>query len=70
MAEECGKVYMEVIYDFAIAKIALQVQATMNPHFNNLYIHFGFFLIMMTHFKAVEKCIDNCGLRNSTVIVK
>ncbi|GBP51852.1 hypothetical protein EVAR_88557_1 [Eumeta japonica] len=64
MAEECSEDYMEVTYDLAIAKVALQLQSTEKPKYNNLFIHLGSFHIMMAYFKAVGKFIDNCGLTN------
>lgn len=55
---------MQVTYDLAIAKIALQIQAVESPAFDNLFIHFGAFHVMMAYFKAIGKFIDNCGLPN------
>ncbi|KAK4873797.1 hypothetical protein RN001_013157 [Aquatica leii] len=52
VALECGQKYVKVTYDLAIAKIALQIQR---------------FHIVMAYFKAVGKCIDDCGL--TTVMV-
>lgn len=67
VAEECGEEYMQITYDLAIAKIALQLQSTENPNFNNQFIHIGSFHIMMAYFKTVGKYIDNCGLTNIMV---
>ena len=67
VAKECHEQYMQVTYDLAIAKIALQIQSTENPRFNNIFIHLGSFHIMMAFFKAIGKFIDNCGL--STIMV-
>lgn len=39
VAEECSEEYMQITYDLAIAKIALQLQSTENPNFNNLFIY-------------------------------
>lgn len=67
LAVECNEPYMQVTYDLAIAKIALQIQSMEreNVHnFNNLFIHFGAFHIQMAYFKAVGKYIDNCGISN------
>lgn len=68
VAEECGEEYQksQIMYDLAIAKIALQLQSTENPNFNNLFIHIGSFHIMMAYFKA-NTYIDNCGLINIMV---
>lgn len=67
VALECGQRYIEVTYDLAIAKIALQIKSTEANTFDNLFIHLGVFHIMMAYFKAVGKFIDNCGL--STIMV-
>ncbi|CAH1645610.1 unnamed protein product [Spodoptera littoralis] len=64
IADECSEDYMEVTYDLAIAKVALQLQSAEKPKYNNLFIHLGSFHIMMAYFKAVGKFIDNSGLTN------
>ncbi|CAH0731407.1 unnamed protein product, partial [Brenthis ino] len=53
IALECKEPYMEITYDLAIAKVALQIKSTEKPRFDNLFIHFGSFHIMMAYFKAV-----------------
>lgn len=70
VADECGEDYMQVTYDLAIAKVALQIQSTDKGRFDNLFIHLGSFHIMMAFFKAVGKFIDNCGLTNIMVDTK
>ncbi|OXU31738.1 hypothetical protein TSAR_007915 [Trichomalopsis sarcophagae] len=53
---------MQITYDLAIAKIAVQIQLTERnnlQNFNNLFIHFGAFHIQMAYFKAIGKYIDN-----------
>ena len=35
VAEECDERYMQVTYDLAIAKVALQIQCTEKPRFDN-----------------------------------
>lgn len=66
-AEECSQTYVRVSYDLAIAKVALQIQSTEFPRFQNLFIHIGSFHVMMAYFKAIGKIIDNCGLSNIMV---
>lgn len=61
-AQECHQRYIQITYDLAIAKIALQIQATEHPRFDNVFIHLGSFHIMMAYFKAIGKFIDDCGL--------
>lgn len=67
VAEECQQKYIQVTYDLAIARIAYQIQSTKKPEFDNLFIHLGGFHIMMSHFKAVGKFIDGCGLTDIMV---
>lgn len=58
---------IQVTYDLAIAKVALQLQVTNKPSFDNLFIHLGPFHIMMAYFKALGKVIIDCGLTNIMV---
>ncbi|KAJ8677787.1 hypothetical protein QAD02_013574 [Eretmocerus hayati] len=67
IADECGQQYMEVTYDLAIAKVALQLQCTEKSLYSRLFIHVGPFHIMMSYFKAIGKFIENCGLTNIMV---
>lgn len=67
IAEELQQPSIQVTYDLAIAKIALQIQATETPKFDNLFIHLGPFHIMMAYFKAIGKVISDCGLTNVMV---
>ncbi|KAG8177889.1 hypothetical protein JTE90_001720 [Oedothorax gibbosus] len=67
ICEEVKQSSIQVTYDLAIAKIALQIQATQKPEFDNLFIHLGPFHIMMAYFKAVGKVIIDCGLTNVMV---
>ncbi|KAL4113704.1 hypothetical protein QTP88_017283 [Uroleucon formosanum] len=62
IANECHQNFMSVTYDLAIAKVALQIQTTEQPKFDNLFINLGAFHIMMAYFKAVGKFIDECGI--------
>lgn len=64
IAKECREEYMQVTYDLAIAKLALQIQSSESPKFDNLFIHLGPFHIFFTLFKVIGKFIDNCGLTN------
>lgn len=67
IAEELNQSSIQVTYDLAIAKVALQIQATEKPTYDNLFIHLGPFHIMMAYFKAVGKVISDCGLTNIMV---
>lgn len=62
VAEECQQQYMHVTYDLAISKIALQIQHTEQPLYNNLFISLGPFHIMLSLFKAIGKFVNSCGL--------
>lgn len=66
--QELNQPYIQVTYDLAIAKIALQLQANEPDKFSKLFIHFGAFHIMHSYFKAIGKFIDDCGL--STIMVE
>lgn len=61
IAEECGEDFMLVHYDLAIAKPALQIQATEAPRFDNLFIAFGPFHISLAFFGALGYLIDSSG---------
>lgn len=63
-ADECGQKYVQVTYDLAIAKIALQIQANENDVFSRLFVHLGSFHIQLAYFKAVGKFIENNGITN------
>lgn len=66
IASECGKSFMNVTYDLAIAKIALKIQSA-EVEFKPLFIHLGSFHTMMSYFKAIGKFIDGCGVKNMLV---
>ena len=57
VAEECDKPFIVVHYDPAIAKPALQLQATESPKYDNIVIAFGPFHITMTYFLVL---LDTC----------
>ncbi|KAK9892561.1 hypothetical protein WA026_020549 [Henosepilachna vigintioctopunctata] len=59
VASECDESYMEVTYDLAIAKTALEIQSMEKPRFNNLFIHFETFQFMMAYFKAASNAQQN-----------
>lgn len=67
IAKELGEKCINVTYNFAIAKMAMQIQATEKPRFDNLFIHLGAFHIMFAYLFAVGKFIAGCGLMNVTV---
>lgn len=67
ICQEVQQSSIQVTYDLAIAKVALQIQATEAPRFDNLFIHLGPFHIMMSYFKTIGKFISDCGLSNIMV---
>lgn len=62
IADQYDEEEIIVSYDLAMAKMAIQLQITKQPEFNNLFINLGGFHIEMAVFKAVGKFIDGCRL--------
>ena len=62
VGNECGQEFMQVTYNLAIAKVALQIQSVERQRLNRLFIHFGTFHIDLA--KAVGKFIENSGVTN------
>ncbi|CAH0730927.1 unnamed protein product, partial [Brenthis ino] len=67
IAAEIGQPCINVTYDLAIAKIAMQVQSTEKPVYDNLFVHLGPFHIMLALFRAIGKFIDDSGIMNVAV---
>ena len=61
VAEECGEKYVAVAYDLAVAKPALQIQTAESPLFDNVFICFGAFHILLAYFGASGHFIDGSG---------
>ena len=61
VAEECKKCKMSVIYDLAIAKIAMQLQAEENPTYDNVFIHLGPFHITCAFYFYAWKVPSRIG---------
>ena len=51
-----------LIYDLAIAKLAMQIQHNEKPEFDNVFVNLGAFHMQMAYFKAIGKYIDSSGL--------
>lgn len=66
IADECEKIYYNVTYDLAIAKIAFRIQSA-EDQFTRLFIHLGPFHVMLSYFKAIGKFISGSGLTNILV---
>lgn len=58
---------IEITYNLAIAKVAMQIQSIEKPSFDNVFIHLGSFHIMQAYLKAIGKFIADCGLMNVAV---
>ena len=61
VASKCNEEYALVTYDLAIAKPACQIQAEESPQFDNVFIMFGAFHIMMAYFSCIGAFIDGSG---------
>ena len=55
LAEECKEKCIATTYDLAIVKPASQLQDSMQPKFDNIFICFGAFHIMFRYLSAVGK---------------
>lgn len=62
VAKNCNQQQIIATYDLAIAKLAMQIQHTKKPEFDNIFINLGAFHTQMAFFKAIGKYIDSSGL--------
>lgn len=61
VAKECGDLYAVVTYDLAIAKPAMQIQQTDSPAYDNVFICFGPFHVMLAFFGSLGYILDGSG---------
>ena len=61
IANECGRKYIVVTYDLAIAKLAFQIQYAEKPTFDRIFIALVPFHIVMAFFSAIGKIIEESG---------
>ncbi|GBP90997.1 hypothetical protein EVAR_69886_1 [Eumeta japonica] len=61
IAEKCNQSQIIATFDLAIAKLAMKIQHTKKPEFDNVFIK-GAFHMQMAYFKAIGKYIDSSGL--------
>jgi len=61
VAEECGERTVVVHYDLAIAKVALQINASESPRYDNVLICFGHFHIILAYFACLGHYVDGSG---------
>lgn len=60
-AQECGQKYGVVTYDLNTAKLAIQIQITESPNFNDIFIMLAPFTSKCFFFKVLGKLIDSSG---------
>lgn len=65
IAQECHQEHIIVTYDLDIARMAMQIQLTEKPKFDNLFIYLGAFHTEMVFFKALGKYISTIFGRTS-----
>ena len=61
LAEECKECYIATTYDLAIAKPACQLQDTIQPKYDNVFVCFRAFHIMFRYLSAVGYLVDSSG---------
>ena len=61
LAEECKECYIATTYDLAIAKPACQLQDTIQPKYDNVFVCFGAFHIMFRYLSAIGYLVDSSG---------
>lgn len=57
-AEECEQNYALVTYDLDVAKRAVKIQNTESPTFDNLFVMYGIFHIMICLFRCIGKFVE------------
>ena len=58
VAKECGDEYVIVTYDLVVAKIARQIQIQNSPKFDDCFIQFGQFHIILSLFSSIVKVLE------------
>ena len=61
MVVEFGKSEIALIYDLAIAKMAMEIQIEEAPRFDNIFVTLGSFHIEITFFSVIGKYISESG---------
>ena len=67
IAQKCQNEMIIVTYDLAIAKMAMQIQESDKPKFDNIFVDLGEFHMEIALFKAIGKFIDSNGLVEALV---
>jgi len=64
VAKNCNQQQIIATYNLAIAKLAMQIQHTKKPEFDDddIFINLGAFHTQMAFFKVIGKYIDSSGL--------
>lgn len=63
MASECEKELIYLTYDLAIAKIALKVQATQSPQYENMFVNLGVVHMKMAFFSTRGCIVQQCNAK-------
>ena len=61
VAQECQQEYAIVTYDLAVAKLAMQIQLAEAPLYDNVFVCFGVFHIMLAYFSSLGYLLDGSG---------
>lgn len=61
VALECHQNYVVVTYDLAVAKLAMQVQMAEAPLYDNVFVCFGAFHMLMAYFGCLGHLLDGSG---------
>ena len=61
LSKECGQSHTIVTYDLAIAKIAKQLQSEESPQFDDIFVMFGAFHVMLNVYSSTGKIIEGSG---------
>ncbi len=61
VAEECGQEYGIVTYDLAAGKPAIQMQVKDSPLYDNVFICFGAFDIILAYFAGIGFVLAESG---------
>ncbi len=61
VAEECGQPYVIITYDLVVAKPALKIQEEEAPQYDNVFICFGAFHIILVYLSGIGFVLAESG---------
>jgi hypothetical protein len=61
IAEECEEQKAIVHYDLAIAKLALQIRFSKSPHYDDVFVCFSPFLILLAYLTSLGHLLNGSG---------